>query len=329
VDTLLAMFRSSKFPVPQSAAVLALVALLTLPLSSSLARDPITGSQGLTFNGSSGSLPYRLFSPAAVAPDAIAPVILFLHGAGERGTNNTSQVSSHVQGLIDATASGAFSAFLLAPQCPTNDQWTNVPFGQGSYTNPTLNSPAISNSLRLALELVDQFIASNSNVDPSRIYITGLSMGGYGTFDAIARRPGLFAAAIPMSGGGNVSFANSYKNTPLWAFHGAVDTVVPASGSRNTIAAIENAGGTRERYTELAGQNHVIWGPIYNNGTYQYDTNYTGTYGADGNGSIYPWLFAQQVPEPSALLLLLVGAAVRGARRPRRGSASAEAARDA
>jgi predicted peptidase len=314
------MYRSKKFPLfHQSSTLLAVLALALVPQTGS-ARDPITGSQGLTFTGSTGTLPYRLYSPTTAEPSATTPVILFLHGAGERGTNNTSQVSGHIQGLIDATESGAFSAYLIAPQCPTNDQWTNVAFGTGSYNNPTLSTPAVTNPLRLALELIDQFIANNSNVDPSRIYITGLSMGGYGTFDAVARRPGLFAAAVPMSGGGNLSFASTYKNIPLWAFHGAVDSVVPASGSRNTISAIENAGGTLERYTELVGQNHVIWGPIYNNGTYQYDTNYTttGGYVPDASGSIYPWLFAQQIPEPSAAVFLSTGAALLGFRCRRR-----------
>jgi predicted peptidase len=108
------------------------------------ARVAITGSEALTFTLGSSSIQYRLYRPAGWdAPGANFPVVLFLHGAGERGSNNTSQVSSHVQGLIDATESGQFAAFLIAPQVPSGQQWTDVPFGTGSYSNPTLNSPAI------------------------------------------------------------------------------------------------------------------------------------------------------------------------------------------
>jgi predicted peptidase len=282
------------------------------------ARDPITGSVPGIFTDGPNSLPYREYIPAgAGAPGSSFPLVLFLHGAGERGTNNTSQVSSHVQGLIDRTETGFSAAYLLAPQCPTGQQWTDIPFLTGSYSNPTLNSPAISTPLRLALDLVEQF-AETHNVDPNRIYITGLSMGGYGAFDAVARRPDLFAAALPLSGGGNLSAANIYKDVPIWAFHGAADTTVPPSGSRNTIAAIQNAGGTMERYTELAGQAHVIWAPIYNGGTNSFDTNYTGTYGTDGSGDAYTWMFAQtNVPEPSTAMLLFAGITALGVRRRR------------
>src|SRR5436190_19594772 len=175
-----------------------------------------------------------------------------------------------------------FGRVLFRSHAPTGGQtfqWTNISYPTGSYSNPTLTSPDITMPLHLALGLVDQFIAQN-NVDPTRVYITGLSMGGYGTYDAIARRPDLFAAAAPMSGGGNLGAVNTYKNIPIWDFHGSSDTTVPPSGSRNTITAIQNGGGTLERYSELAG-GHVIWAPIYNGGTNPFDTNYTGTFGSD------------------------------------------------
>ncbi len=272
------------------------------------ARDAITGSEALTFTDETSSIPYRLYRPVGWnEPGANFQVVLFLHGAGERGSNNTAHVSSHVQGLIDATEKGEFAAYLIAPQVPSGQQWTNVSFGTGSYTNPTLNSPAISTPLRLTLDLVEQFI-EGTGVDESRVYITGLSMGGYGTLDAIARRPDLFAAALPLSGGGNLSFAETYSDVPLWAFHGSVDPTVPVSGSRNTISAIEAAGGTQERYTELAGQGHVIWSPIYNGNTFTYDTNYSGTYTTEGSGNVYSWMFAQSIPEPASGVMLAAGA---------------------
>jgi predicted peptidase len=294
-----------------------LLAAATPPVS---ARDPIAGSIADTYVDGTDSLPYRLFRPAGFdAPGSSFPLVIFLHGNGERGTNNTSQVASHIQGLIDRTESGSTAAYLLAPQAPAggqNLQWTNIAYATGSYSNPTLNSPPITTPLRLALNLIDQFVATH-NVDPSRIYITGLSMGGYGTWDAVARRPDLFAAAVPLSGGGNISAASDYADVPIWAFHGAVDTTVPPSGSRNTIAAIQNAGGTEERYTELAGQGHNIWAPVYNGNTYTYDTNYTGTYATDGSGDMYTWMFSQSVPEPGTASILALSAVGLISRRRR------------
>ena len=282
------------------------------------ARDPLTGSTAAIYTDGADSLPYRMYQPIGYdTPGSSFPLVIFLHGNGERGTNNTSQVTSHIQGLIDRTESGSTAAYLLAPQAPSggqNLQWTNISYPTGSYANPTLNAPAITTPLRLALDLVEQFIATH-NVDRSRIYITGLSMGGYGTWDAVARRPNLFAAAAPLSGGGNVSMASTYAGVPIWAFHGAIDATVPVSGSRNTITAIQNAGGTEERYTELAGQGHNIWAPIYNGSINAYDTNYTGTYATEGSGDVYTWMFAQSVPEPASCALLGFGALTLTRRR--------------
>ncbi len=304
--------------LPALGSILALI-FLAAPAS---ARDALTSSSALTFTEGPDSLPYRLYQPDGFnTPGAKFPLVIFLHGNGERGTNNTSQVTSHIQGLIDRTQTGATAAYLIAPQAPAggqSTQWTNIPYST-SYSNPTLNSPAITTPLRLALDLIDNFIANN-NVDPSRVYITGLSMGGYGAFDAIARRPNLFAAALPLSGGGNTGVTSTYVNIPIWAIHGSADTTVLPAGSRNTITAIENAGGTRERYTEILGGGHGPWAPIYSATTYDYDTNYTGTFAPEGSGDVYTWMFAQSVPEPATggLLLTFAATTLLQRRRPHR-----------
>jgi predicted peptidase len=143
-------------------------------------------------------------------------------------------------------------------------------------------------------------------------------MGGFGTYAAVADRPGLFAAAVPISSGGGTALAATYAMTPLWAFHGASDNTVSVASDRSTITAIQNAGGTLERYTELPGQDHSIWGPIYNGNTYTYDTNYTGAYIPDGSDNVYSWMFAQRaVPEPQAGLMLVAGASMLFIRRRR------------
>jgi predicted peptidase len=107
------------------------------------------------------------------------------------------------------------------------------------------------------MELLDK-VAKDKHIDASRIYIGGLSMGGFGTFDLLARRPELFAAAVPVCGGADLEKAASYKSVPIWVFHGAKDPVVPADLSRSLIKVIEQAGGS-PRYTEYPEGGHDVW----------------------------------------------------------------------
>lgn len=275
--------------------------LLAIGLFTPCAQAAPDLSKSITGAVSDGNniMPYRLFRPAGYdTPGKKFPLVLFLHGSGERGNNNTSQVNSHIDGLVNATQSAPYASYLLAPQVASGNQFVDVPFGTGSFTNAT--APAQSTSMAMTLQILD-LVLSNTNIDKSRIYVTGLSMGGYGTWDILARRPNLFAAAAPMSGGGNTSNAALIKKIPTWNFHGSVDGTVPVSGSRDMIAALQATGGV-PKYTELTGQGHVIWAPIYTDTT-------TG-------GQFYPWLFSQSVPEPG--MVGLVGVAMIGMLRRRR-----------
>jgi poly(3-hydroxybutyrate) depolymerase len=135
--------------------------------------------------------------------------------------------------------------------------------------------------MKLTIQAVRQVMATE-NIDPSRVYVTGVSMGGMGAWDAIKWETSLFAAAVPMSGYANPNTASIIKDIPIWAFHGSNDTIVPVSGTRNIINAIRALGGT-PNYTEVAGGGHVIWNPIY------YDNAHT----------LYAWLFAQHLATPA------------------------------
>mgnify|MGYP000710579832 CR=1 FL=1 len=115
--------------------------------------------------------------------------------------------------------------------------------------------------MKLVFNVVDQ-LAKEHKVDKNRIYITGLSMGGYGTFDALARRPDFFAAAIPICGGGDVKTAKIFKDVPLWIFHGAADNVVPVKMSQEMVKALKKAGG-EPKYTEYPGVKHNSWTQTY------------------------------------------------------------------
>jgi hypothetical protein len=121
----------------------------------------------------------------------------------------------------------------------------------------------VSDPLTTALEIADA-IASEFVTDPARQYITGLSMGGYGTWDSIIRNPDRFAAALPICGAGDPTKADLIKQLPLWTFHGDIDPTVPVKGSRQMVAALEAVGSTI-RYTEYPGVMHDAWDMTYAN----------------------------------------------------------------
>lgn len=232
------------------------VVLLMLAATSARAADP----EPKTFAAAGGkTIPYRLLRPDGVEAGKKYPLVLVLHGAGERGTDNAKQLI-HVwdkgTGPLGRPEFAAAKAFAVLPQCPDGKQWVDVPWAKGSYKSPPVSEP-----LELALQLVDAAIKEHP-IDPDRVYVMGLSMGGYGTFDAVQRRPELFAAAVPVCAAMDVSKAKAVAAVPMWVFHGDKDTVVPVSGSREAVAALRAAGAT-PRYTEYAGVGHNSWAPAF------------------------------------------------------------------
>lgn len=182
------------------------------------------------------------------------PLVVFLHGAGQRGADNVQQLLTLPQQLY---RSSEIPCAVLAPQCPCGSSW-------GSWM-PELE------------ELIERTIQQH-HIDPDRIYLTGLSMGGFGSWELAARRPDLFAAIVPVCGGGRPDCAESLKNLPLWAVHGSEDTVVLPERSREMITAIQSVGGT-PRYTELPGVGHNCW-----------------KYAYDPESGILKWMFQQRRP---------------------------------
>jgi predicted peptidase len=228
---------------------------------------------GIHTNGA-GYLPYRLFMPDGWKTEKkTLPLVLFLHGAGKRGDDNLKPSSSHIDGLISLTKKGKYRSFLLVPQCARGKRWAEISWQVPAYTNPL----PISSTMKMVLTVLDGVI-KKYNIDTNRIYVTGLSMGGLGTFDIIYRRPDLFAAAAPLSGGGATATAKTIAHIPLWAFHGTKDKAVSVNLTREMIKAMKKAGG-KPKYTELEGQGHVIWKPIYDGKT---DKNF------------YHWFFGQK-----------------------------------
>ena len=213
------------------------------------------------------TLPYRLYVPDNYDKTKPHALILFLHGAGERGSDNEAQLK-HAQFLRFASAEAQQKqpTIIVAPQCPAGKmpdgqddyKWVQVPWGAKSPI-PTPEKP--SYGMRLTFEILDA-LEKEFNIDPHRRYVTGLSMGGYGTFDALVRRPKYWAAAVPICGGMDNSQADVIAHIPIWIFHGDEDRAVPVERSRTAVEALKKAGGD-PKYTEFEGVGHFAWGPAY------------------------------------------------------------------
>ena len=223
------------------------------------------------FSSADGAkLPYRLLQPANIEAGKKYPLVIFLHGAGERGTDNAAQLKNGAPAFAKPEAREKFPCFVFAPQCPKDKKWVEMEWGGASGTAPADPGPMEA----LVLAAVDSLV-HDFGIDPDRIYVTGLSMGGYGTWDLITRHPEKFAAAIPVCGGGDKEKAAAAKAVPVWAFHGLADAVVLPVRTQDMVAGLRAAGGTAA-LTEYPGVAHDSW-------TYAY---------AEPN--LLPWLFAQR-----------------------------------
>ncbi len=241
-------------PLPQTA----LPTLLLTALFQAATQGADVNLEPKTFENTAGEkLPYVISIPAAVTEESSYPLVVFLHGAGERGSDGVLQMK-HRQVLNLLTAKGSPPAIFIAPQCPGGDKWSNVNWG-AVQAEPLDQKP--TRAMRLLLELLDS-LDKDLPIDPSRRYITGISMGGFGTFDALMRRPDYFAAGVPVCGGADDARAASIAHVPLWVFHGAADAVVKPIRSQSIVAALKAAGGT-PRSTEFSGVGHDSWRPAY------------------------------------------------------------------
>lgn len=218
------------------------------------------------------ALKYRFSAPASVVAGKTYPLVLFLHGAGERGDDNTAQLKHGVLPILKGAESLGDPCFLIAPQCPTDRWW--APIDHESMDLSAADKP--NALLETVLALVDQTM-KDEPIDPKRFYVTGISMGGFGTWDLLGRVPEKIAAAMPICGGGDPSLVARFKNVPIWAFHGEADTTVPVKGTRDMIAALEKAGG-KPKSTYYPGVSHDSWTQTY------------------ANPEVIHWMFAHRRP---------------------------------
>lgn len=219
-------------------------------------------------------LNYRLMIPEGYTDSGTEqyPLVLFLHGAGERGDDNLKTLIHGTRDFASETNRKKYPCFVLVPQCPNDKRWVEVDWSADTHKQPADESVSLALTREVMASLQKQF-----RIDAKRLYVTGLSMGGYGTWDMVTRTPNVFAAAIPVCGGGDETVAGRIVTVPVWAFHGDKDTAVKPERSRRMIAAIEQAGG-KPKYTEYPGVGHNSWAQTY------------------ANPDVIAWLFAQKRP---------------------------------
>ena len=205
------------------------------------------------------SLKFRFYSEKKMSPKKRYPIMIFLHGKGSGGTDNEKQLN----GIVRNFAAGKFHkknpSFIFAPQCPDDSKgW------RGEYLDDVIGL------LKTAIK--------DLPVDEDRIYITGISMGGFGTWSALAEAPELFAAAVPVCGGGNPATARTIKDIPIWTHHGVADPVVSVEFTRRMVEALKKEQGNIKytEYDEASGIKHDAWTPCYS------------------NPKVYEWMYEQQ-----------------------------------
>ena len=245
-------FRNGKAIQGRAAVILgcAVAALVSAPLAS-FANDNVMldGFVAREYQSATGvRLPYRLYVPSSVKRDQELPLILYLHGSGGAGADNRKQISGgNTQGThlwIEPAVQDLHPALVLAPQIPENTTWHS-------------SSDELAPHVAALFELLNE-LRSELRIDPRRVYVVGQSLGGYGAWDFIARHPDIFAAAVPLCGGGNTKRILSARDVAVWAFHGAKDATVLVSRSREMVAALRTVNSS-VRYTEYPDVGHDVW----------------------------------------------------------------------
>lgn len=227
---------------------------------------PILAMKSGVYEGKA-ELPWRLYVPENLDKAKKYPLVVALHGAGARGDDNVKPMSLF-KTFWAPEMQKKHPAFILAPQMKRS--WSPV---IKKFTNYSADEKPVTEEMLSVFALVEEMIKANP-IDPDRVYIVGQSMGGFGTWDAMVRRPELWAAAVPICGGGDPSKAAEIKHIPTWVWHGSNDTTVSPQNSRDMVEALKKAGGD-PKYSEVKA-GHGSWNHAF------------------ASEELYEWLFAQK-----------------------------------
>lgn len=235
---------------------------LLLLLAAACAAPPSSGHAMTVFEASSVEVdgaryPFQLLHPAG-RPSGPEPLVVFLHGAGERGKDNSRQLTWLPLAMASDSFRERFPCWLLAVQCPEDEKWADVPWSE-VMPSPLPKEP--TRAVRAVLAAMER-VQREHAVDPDRVYLTGLSMGGYGAWDLAMREPHRFAALLPVCGGGDPASVERLRGLPIWIWHGDRDAAVPVVRSRQMAEALQKAS-IEASYSELPGVGHDSWRQAY------------------------------------------------------------------
>ena len=208
------------------------------------------------------TLRYRMLTPLHHDIQKQYPLVIFLHGSGERGFDNAAQLLHGGSLWLRDSIRQDFPAYVIFPQCPKDSSWAPLKVRRDSTGKPIgmifsdLQEPGtVPEQL---VKLLADSLVSSGKIDSKRIYLGGLSLGGIGTFDLLARYPDMWAAGFPICGAGNVADAVKFNKIPLWIFHGGADPVVPVRGSQEYYKALQDLHA-EVKYSEYPGVGHNSW----------------------------------------------------------------------
>ena len=200
---------------------------------------------------------YRLLSPYEYDPSKKYPLLLFLHGAGERGNDNQLQLLHGSSLFVQQEVRKKYQSFVVFPQCPKDQYWASV---EQDPKNETFNYPdKHSDNLQLQnIERLINYLKRIYNIDKKRIYVGGLSMGGMGTFELVYRNPKTFAGAFSICGGAHPNIIKKIKKTPWFIYHGKLDEVVPFKDSKIIVDALKKSNA-KVRFKYYEKEKHNCW----------------------------------------------------------------------
>ena len=218
-------------------------------------EEALAATEAKVWNSADGkTLPYRLHVPAKPEPGRMYPLVVHMHGVGSWGTNNVDQIRTGGADFISWAKRHGKEYVFIAPQTPKRHKWVDTTWKSTKSTMKATPTP----SLRMAMEIIDDAL-TRYPIDRDKVFVMGISMGGYATWELLQRRPELFAAGLPCCGGGDVAQAPRLTDISIWAFHGSNDRAVPVCRSRDMVAAIKAAGGGKIHYREYNGRGHNVW----------------------------------------------------------------------
>jgi predicted peptidase len=245
-----------------------LITLVTMQLFGSFAQaqdSPFSAYSNEVYVHNGDTLRYRMLIPANYDIHKSYPLVIFLHGAGERGSDNAAQLLHGGSLFLKDSIRKEFPSFVIFPQCPQDSTWAPLRLNRDSAGKVTglafLPNDREPVPGQLVKSLLDSLLKTGK-INSKKVYIGGLSLGGMGTFDLLTRYPNVWAAGFPICGAGDAGTAARFAKVPVWIFHGGADPVVPVTFSQQYYKALKELHAPVQ-YTEYPGVGHNSWDNVF------------------------------------------------------------------